>query len=632
MILILVNSSIPLVNGEEDAVTFEQSAYQSLFKDTDTGTRSRAHAHANSVHHDDDDGYHCQPRQIHLSLGDRNKNQNENDVTKTSMRVSFSIPYRANLSCHPERTSIVIQYGINKNNPSVSDTDTDTDTVHETENSKDADVVIRQYNTVSPTTGELYESDFIYHVALNDLEGSTDYWYRILVNVNVNVNVEQYHDSESSRTSESESEKKGEMASTRSGAMANLEFEMEAEEKRSLRSHVNNNRNAQANKKHVYQTNKMTFKTAPTRSRPSATASARSSETHTSKGNKSMHAKSHSRPPVKFAIVGDLGQTYNSTSTMINILASTYTDSEKIKHKHKHNNEIKTPVTALLIAGDMSYANSIQPQWDNWGELIQPIASRIPMMVAAGNHEIECDAISHIPFLAYENRFYMPNRIQDAILGPVDDKYFNDHSKYGGCACPSDFIGDYDYGNAFYSFDYGIVKTIVLSSYSDTTKGSNQYKWLKEELKAVDRKETPWLVIMMHTQFYTTFKAHNNESETTVMCEAMEKLFKTYQVNFVFSGHDHAYMRSKPLYRGKVDKSGLSPIYMIVGEGGNREKHVRSYLHNDPEEWVEVRDKSVYGFGSMEFVNETTAFWEWTMDGTPNERFEDDVWLRNQYL
>ena len=58
-----------------------------------------------------------------------------------------------------------------------------------------------------------------WHVALNDLEGSTDYWYRILVNVNVNVNVEPYHDSESSRTTRSESEskskseKKGEIGS-----------------------------------------------------------------------------------------------------------------------------------------------------------------------------------------------------------------------------------------------------------------------------------------------------------------------------------------------------------------------------------------------------------------------------------
>jgi hypothetical protein len=60
-----------------------------------------------------------------------------------------------------------------------------------------------------------------------------------------------------------------------------------------------------------------------------------------------------SSAPVKFSIAGDLRQqTYNSTMTMINILASTYPTST----------QETTPATALLIAGDMSYANSIQPQ------------------------------------------------------------------------------------------------------------------------------------------------------------------------------------------------------------------------------------------------------------------------------
>ena len=66
----------------------------------------------------------------------------------------------------------------------------------------------------------------------------------------------------------------------------------------------------------------------------------------------------------------------------------------------------------------------------------------------------------------------------------------------------------------------------------------------------------------MHTQFYTTFKAHNDEQETVVMRDEMEKLFRDYHVNFVISGHNHAYMRSKPMFQGKVDKSGKSPIYI----------------------------------------------------------------------
>jgi hypothetical protein len=40
------------------------------------------------------------------------------------------------------------------------------------------------------------------------------------------------------------------------------------------------------------------------------------------------------------------------------------------------------------------------------------------------------------------------------------------------------------------------------------------------------------------------------------------------------------------MFQGKVDKSGKSPIYMIVGEGGNREDHVKKYIHEDQEDWV----------------------------------------------
>lgn len=287
-----------------------------------------------------------------------------------------------------------------------------------------------------------------------------------------------------------------------------------------------------------------------------------------------------------------------------------------------------TPASLILIAGDMSYANSIQPQWDSWFQLIEPIISQTPLMVAAGNHEIECDMDSHLPFVAYESRFHMPNRVQDATMGKVNESYFESE---WSCATPSVFQGTYDYGNAYYSFAYGGIKTIVLSSYSDSSIHSKQYRWLEDELKHnTDRDVTPWIIVMMHTQFYTTFKGHDNETQTNNMRDSMEPLFYKYGVNIVFSGHDHAYMRSKNMYNWTVDENG--PIYFIVGEGGNREGHIKNYLHDDPEEWVDVRDKTVFGFGTLEVVNRTSANWKWIMD--PNGEgasFTDDVWLSNQY-
>lgn len=45
--------------------------------------------------------------------------------------------------------------------------------------------------------------------------------------------------------------------------------------------------------------------------------------------------------------------------------------------------------------------------------MLDPAASRIPWMVAAGNHEIEAGTVKGGPFAAYEHRFRMPS------AGPV---------------------------------------------------------------------------------------------------------------------------------------------------------------------------------------------------------------------
>jgi len=276
----------------------------------------------------------------------------------------------------------------------------------------------------------------------------------------------------------------------------------------------------------------------------------------------------------------------------------------------------------------MSYANSDQSLWDNWFDLIEPLISQTPLHVAAGNHEIECDLATHLPFKAYENRFWMPNRVAEARVFPVDESYFNDPY---GCSTPSVFLGSYDFGNSFYAFTYGLVRWIILSSYSDTTVGSEQYQWLLRELDTINRAQTPWVVVMMHTQFYTTFHAHNDEIQTTIMRNSMEPLFVKYRINLVISGHDHAYMRTKSMSAGEFDPSGTSPMYVIVGEGGNKEGHVKEYISDNVEEWVAVRDKTVYGFGTLEVVNATSARWKWIMDqDNDDSSFSDDTWMLNQ--
>lgn len=60
-------------------------------------------------------------------------------------------------------------------------------------------------------------------------------------------------------------------------------------------------------------------------------------------------------------------------------------------------------------------------------------------------------------------------------------------------------------------------------------------------MREVDRKTTPWLVVVMHTPWYSTNMAHEGEGEN--MRKAIESLLFRAQVDVIFAGHVHTYER-----------------------------------------------------------------------------------------
>lgn len=336
--------------------------------------------------------------------------------------------------------------------------------------------------------------------------------------------------------------------------------------------------------------------------------------------------------PKRIAIVGDLGLTYNTTSTI--------------------NHLISNEPDLVLLVGDVTYANlyltngtgsdcyscsfsetpiheTYQPRWDYWGRFMQNLVSKVPIMVVEGNHEIEAQA-GNQTFAAYSSRFAFPSEESGSL------------------------------SSFYYSFNAGGIHFIMLGAYISYDKSGHQYKWLEKDLANVDRSVTPWLVATWHPPWYSSYSSHYREAEC--MRVEMEALLYSYGVDIVFNGHVHAYERSNRVFNYTLDPCG--PVYIIVGDGGNREKMAITHADepgNCPEPsstpdpymdgfcatnftsgpaagkfcWDRQPDysafrESSFGHGILEVKNETWALWTWHRNQDSNNRVGDQIYIVRQ--
>ena len=304
--------------------------------------------------------------------------------------------------------------------------------------------------------------------------------------------------------------------------------------------------------------------------------------------------------PVQFGLVGDLGQTQDSNSTVHHLMAS--------------------GASTILHAGDLSYADCEQPRWDTYAQLVDPLASRVPWMTVAGNHEEEttgrCGGSMNKSFAAYNARYgaLMPF----AEAGSSSSHYYS----FETAGVHVVMLGSYiDYvaraqPNCFSPIHY---RRLCVRRWGDNAAAA-QLAWLKADLAKVNRTRTPWLVGVLHAPWYNSNTAHQEEHEEAELRDAMESLMYDARMDLMFAGHVHAYERSRRVYRGKAD--ACAPTYINIGDGGNREGLAAGYLAQPA--WSAYREAS-FGHGILSILDATHASWTWHRDEDGERVVSDSV-------
>jgi hypothetical protein len=148
----------------------------------------------------------------------------------------------------------------------------------------------------------------------------------------------------------------------------------------------------------------------------------------------------------------------------------------------------------------------------------------------------------------------------------------------------------------WYSFDYGTVHFTVISTEHDLQPGSEQYEWVEEDLRRVDRCSTPWLIVGMHRPMYVPHPHKSNRIVGEHLRRNLEDMFMHYEVDMVFSGHVHSYSRTCHVNNEECTTEGYSGIHhMTIGSGGHR----LSDVDHDQLDWLAAAERT-YGYGRVQ--------------------------------
>lgn len=186
------------------------------------------------------------------------------------------------------------------------------------------------------------------------------------------------------------------------------------------------------------------------------------------------------------------------------------------------------PETAFyMIGGDLVDVGDSRNAWDSFMASVGKVFFRKPVAPAMGNHDF--GYLNRGPAI-YNAYFAVPDR----------DREHPDTVRN-------------------YSFGYGKARFIIVNNLDFST----QTEWLEKELKEAGDRGDAFKIVMFHFPVY----GPRVNRENAVAQNQWVPLFDKYGVDLVLAGHDHSYMRSKPLNDGKAVAVGERGTTYVVATG-----------------------------------------------------------------
>ncbi len=204
----------------------------------------------------------------------------------------------------------------------------------------------------------------------------------------------------------------------------------------------------------------------------------------------------------------------------------------------------------ILSTGDMVDNGNDFVEWKRMFNLASDSLMNTVLMTASGNHEARGDN-AQIQNFVYSN---LPE--QDATTG------------------------------VYYSFDYNTAHVAVLNTNNlneDGTLSNDQFEWLKADMNASDKT---WKFVALHKAPYSN-GSHFDDDDVSALRSQLQGLMPELDIDIVFQGHDHVYMRTDVMknnavvkadtetltYNGLEYTAKLNPdgtIYSINGTAGSK--------------------------------------------------------------